>query len=251
MRIASLLAMLAMLATPSVASADVAPKPVRTSDAPCKGCRSVVPGPGRPERAAPLLVLLHGDAGPGPTALVDAWERHALPRGVALLALQCPAALGCKGSWWQWNGAPSWLTAQVDAFAASHPIDRARVWLAGWSGGASYMGHRSAELQRSFAALVYHGGGMPPPVACEAEAPRNGIASVYFLVGDANPLHGLALRLRQHHENCKDTMVWKLLPGADHAAEWRGLEANGGAIVPWLLAQRPLTATAPAVPGEP
>ncbi len=144
--------------------------------------------------------------GAGPTELMKAWESHALPKGVALLALACPNDQGVQGSFWQWNGAPSWLTAQVDAFAAKvaiHEIDRGRVWLAGWSGGAPYMGYRSPELQRSFAALVYHGGGMPPTDTCEAGASSEGMAPVFFLVGDQNPLHGLAVRLRQHHERAR------------------------------------------------
>jgi hypothetical protein len=79
-----------------------------------------------------------------------AWERFAAPRGVAVLALACPVELGCKGSFWRWNGAPSWIVTQVDRLASHHAIDRSRTWLAGWSGGASYIGLRTQELERTF-----------------------------------------------------------------------------------------------------
>jgi hypothetical protein len=96
------------------------------------------------------------------------------------------------------------------------------------------MGLRAQELQKRFAALVYHGGGIPPPLASCAV----GGAPVLFLVGDKNPLHGLAVRLRNHHDACKEEVVWKLVPGADHAAEWTALDDNGAAIVGWLLKKR-------------
>ncbi len=218
------------------ASAETSAKPApRTQivDGPCAGCRAVFPAGSEP---APLLVILHGDSGHGPADLLAAWERHAASRDVALLALQCPRDLGCKGSWWQWNGDPSWVAAQVDALAKRRPLDRERTWLAGWSGGASYMGLRATALERAFAALVYHGGGIPPRAGCSSDAPRG--APVYFLVGTANPLHSLAVRLREHHEACKDDVAWQVLPGADHAAEWRALDANGGRILDWLSKQR-------------
>lgn len=208
----------------------------RLADAPCAGCRASFP---RGTDPIPLLVILHGDSGHGPAALIAAWERHVGSRKIALLALQCPRDLGCKGSWWQWDGDPSWVTAQVDALAAKRAIDRDRTWIAGWSGGASYIGLRAPAFQRAFAALVYHGGGIPPRGPCASDpAASVRAAPAYFLAGTANPLHHLAVRLRERHEACKDDVVWKVLPGADHAAEWRALEANGGAVVEWLSKQR-------------
>jgi poly(3-hydroxybutyrate) depolymerase len=206
--------------------------PVRLVDKPCAGCRAVLP-PGRDP--VPLLVVLHGDWGYGPADMVAAWEPHALRRGVGVLALRCPRELGCKGSFWQWNGDPAWVTSAVDAVAAERPIDRRRVWLAGWSGGASYMGLRASAFQRSFSALVYHGGGIPPAGPCGDAA--SGRAPVYFLVGSGNPLHSLAVRLREHHTACRDDVTWKILSGADHAAEWRALDAKGDEIVSWLLSR--------------
>lgn len=206
------------------------------TDAPCSGCKAAFPDATTP---VPLLVVLHGDWGLGPADLLAAWEKHALKRGIAVVALKCPVDQGCKGSWWQWNGNPSWISQQIDALekaSPSRPIDRKRLYLAGWSGGASYIGMRAQELQQKFAAIVYHGGGVAPagPCAPAASAP----APAYFLVGSGNPLHSLAVDLRKENEQCGIDVTWKLLPSADHAAEWKALDANGGVIADWLLTKK-------------
>jgi poly(3-hydroxybutyrate) depolymerase len=221
--------LLALLLAPSAASA------ATVTDVPCTGCRAAYTPSADP---LPLLVVLHGDWGVGPADLVTAWEKHAAKRGLAVLALKCPVDRGCKGSWWQWNGDPAWIAQQIDAFEKkqSVTVDRKRIYLAGWSGGASYMGMRAQTFQQTFAALVYHGGGIAPggPCAPASAAP----APAYFLVGDANPLHHLAVSLKKENEQCGIAVTWKLLAGADHTAEWKALDANGGAIVEWLLKQK-------------
>ncbi len=223
-------------AAPAPAARPAKPKPARFADTPCAGCRAVLPPPsGDPTAPIPLLVVLHGDWGLGPGDMLASWERHALAKGVGVLALQCPRDQGCKGSWWQWNGEPSWVTAQVDALATSskRAFDRDRLFLAGWSGGATYIGLRAQTLERTFAGLVYHGGGMAPfDSTCHAQG------SAFFLTGTGNPLHSHVVGLRRFHEACNDDVTWKVLPGADHTAEWKALDAHGGAIVDWLLTKR-------------
>jgi poly(3-hydroxybutyrate) depolymerase len=215
-----------------------APAATRVVDGPCTGCRAVLPVSSSP---VPLLVVLHGDWGAGPNEMLTAWQPHVLAEGIGVLALACPKDKGCKGSFWRWNGDPSWVTAQVDALAAKHPIDRARVWLAGWSGGASYMGMHAEAFARDFAALVYHGGGIPPSNAACATV-EGGRAAAFFLVGDRNPLHGLAVALRDHHVQCAgtrpDEVQWNLVRGADHEGEWRALATAGPRVVSWLKKRR-------------
>jgi hypothetical protein len=46
------------------------------------------------------------------------------------------------------------------------------------------------------------------------------------------------LSLKKENEQCGIAVTWKLLAGADHTAEWKALDANGGAIVEWLLKQK-------------
>jgi poly(3-hydroxybutyrate) depolymerase len=142
-----------LLACPHLAHATEPPKHVR---GPCTDCLSSLPAGTDP---APLLVLLHGD---GETAgsMFDAWEPVAARRGVAVLAPACPKSEGCAAqSWWKWDGDPVWLEQQADALDALRSIDRERTWIVGWSGGGSYIGWRTREIERSFAAIVIHGGG--------------------------------------------------------------------------------------------
>jgi len=228
----SLLSVLLLAVDAHAAPAD---PPTREVDTPCSGCRVVLPPKATTEKV-PLLVVMHGDWGLGPADLLHAWERHALKRDVAVLSLQCPKDLGCRGSWWRWNGDPAWVTQQIDALSAKHPnmIDKDRLYLAGWSGGASYMGMRAQQFQKTFAAMVYHGGGVAPGGACVDK----GAAPVGFLVGNANPLHQLAVQLRDHHQACNDEVLWKMIPKADHPQEWQALDTNGGALVDWMLKKK-------------
>jgi poly(3-hydroxybutyrate) depolymerase len=209
--------------------ADAAPR--ASVDDVCTGCKASAPTGTDP---VPLVVVLHGDWGAGPSDLLAAWTQHATKRNMAVLALKCPVELGCKGSWWQWNGDPAWVSQQVDAFAKKRPIDRNRVYLAGWSGGASYIGMRAQTFQTKFAAIVYHGGGVAPSGPCAASSP----APAYFLVGNGNPLHALAVDLRKENEACGVDVTWKMIPGADHTAEWKALDTYGGAIADWMLTKK-------------
>jgi poly(3-hydroxybutyrate) depolymerase len=215
----------------------------------CSGCLASVPSNGdQTAAAAPLLVTLHGDWGAMAPELHAAWERFTAPRGVALLSLACPSELGCKRSWWQWNGNPTWITDQIERLAARHPIDHERLWLAGWSGGASYMGMRTQELERTFAALVIHGGGIWPSRAdCAPEK-----APIVFLAGDQNPLHAHVLKLREHYEHCGNEISFMLLRGAEHTREWSALDKRGGEILDLLGTKRRVAAaTPPATPAPP
>jgi poly(3-hydroxybutyrate) depolymerase len=175
----------------------------------------------------PLLVVLHGD---GERAAVAAkrWQAAAKKRGWKLLALQCPRTEHCKDSWWKWNGDPQWLRDQV---AAVTGVDATRIYAAGWSGGATYLGMRAAAWSDTFAAVVIHGGGMAPAQdTCPARA-----LPAYFLVGDKNPLHHLAVALHEFFARCTNDVVWDLVKGADHAKEHRALDPKKAlAILDWL-----------------
>jgi poly(3-hydroxybutyrate) depolymerase len=203
---------------------------------PCVDCRASVPGGTDPR---PLLVLLHGDNETA-ASLFEVWVASAEARGIAVLALACPNAEGCAAkSWWKWNGDPAYLMDQVQALARSQWIDSDRLWIVGWSGGASYIGYRTQEIERSFAAIVLHGGGIPPADS-RCATPR---ANIYFLVGDANPLHRLAVELRDYYVGCDHEVTWTLLKGADHQSERRALPSKETAILDWLESQRRVTAT--------
>jgi predicted esterase len=212
---------------PGAAADPGPPKP------PCTGCTLDVYGD--PAAPMPLLVVLHGDREPAST-VASRWRAAAKQRRWALLSLQCPASEQCKGSWWQWNGDPQWVRDRVAQVAAQVPIDRDRTYVAGWSGGATYLGLRAPAWHDTFAAVVIHGGGMAPreeAPACPARA-----LPAYFLVGDGNPLHDLARDLRDYFVRCKQDVQWDLIPGADHAKEALALDVKRSlAVLDWLAAR--------------
>jgi poly(3-hydroxybutyrate) depolymerase len=199
-------------------------------DWPCDGCAvslsTARAGP------APLLVLLHGDF-EGAEQVLAKWEKLVAGRAT-ILALACPAREGCRGSFWRWNGDPDWVQAQLDRMAERAAIDHERVWLAAWSGGASYVGWNTQRFEAMFSAIVLHGGGMGPrDQGCPART-----ADIYFLVGDRNPLHHLAVSLRDHYLACSEPVTWDRIAGADHAAEWTALERRWPALWEWLTTKR-------------
>jgi len=211
---------------PAKPAPPVKPKP------PCPGC--TLDAFGDPGAKVPLLVVLHGDHEQAATAGAR-WRAAAKQRGWALLSLQCPASEKCPGSWWQWNGDPQWVRDRVADVAAQLSIDPDRTFLAGWSGGATYLGLRAPAWHDTFAGAVIHGGGMAPreePAPCPARA-----LPVYFLVGDKNPLHELARDLRDYFSRCKQELRWDLIAGADHAKEAAALDAKRAlAVLDWLAA---------------
>lgn len=203
----------------------------RTRSQPCTDCVAIMPATKNP---APVVLVLHGDSGITPADLAKKWERFAAPRDVGVLSLACPRDRGCKGSWWQWDGDPSWVVSQVDTLAAAHPVDRRRLYLAGWSGGASYIGMRTQAFEETFAGIVIHGGGIRPRAPGCAKTKT----AVAFLYGTANPLHALGEGLHDHYEACGDDVRTTLLPNADHAAELRALDDHGEHIMEFLLSRR-------------
>jgi poly(3-hydroxybutyrate) depolymerase len=219
------IAIVCLLALTTVAHADPAPL--------CKQCTLEVPA--QHDGDLPLLVVLHGDRERAASAAAR-WHAAAKQRGWALLALQCPVDQGCKDSWWRWNGEPGWIEAQVAAVAKTTPIDPARIYLAGWSGGATYIGMHAPAWTQTFAALVIHGGGHEPYTECPARP-----LPAYFLVGDKNPLHALMKDLRAWFDGCHEDIVWDLVRGGDHDKEDRALDRKKAlAILDWL-AERPRT----------
>lgn len=234
------LALVFVLASAAGAAADrarpAAPRPDPPRP-PCAGCTLDVYG----DRAAPmpLLVVLHGDRERASTA-ASRWRAAARQRRWALLSLQCPAGEQCQASWWQWNGDPRWVSDRVAEVAAQVPIDRERTYVAGWSGGATYLGLRAAAWHATFAAVVLHGGGMEPREEAPACPART--LPAYFLVGNGNPLHELARDLRDYFVRCKQDVQWDLIPGADHAKEALALDAKRAlGVLDWLAARARVT----------
>ncbi len=198
---------------------------------PCASCIHDDPkGPGRP-----LLLVLHGD-GQSAQAARAPFHALAVERDIALFVPTCPRSEGCAaGSYWRWNGDPSWLRLRVSEYARAIGSDPSRIAVVGWSGGASYLGYRLPDMGAEYNVVAFLGGGMAPArTTCEPSAAR----PAYFLVGDRNPYHGLAKELRGAAERCGYAVSWNLLPGADHAGEWRAVSSRDrmGALLDFIVA---------------
>jgi hypothetical protein len=220
----------------------------------CEGC--LVAGRER-EEAQPLVVVLHGDEG-SPAKVAGLWsplaERGICANGAGagrlcaegaagvvgqtfwLLAPKCPSSEGCRGSFWRWGGSVAWVEAQVDAFAREHRVDERRVTLAGWSGGATYISMNAPHWFPRFAAVSLAGGGMRPGTNECAPHAGGACAPVTYLMGSGNPLFALAEQARQGFERCGHAVDFQLLPGVDHAGEWRAYSRRLPEIAHWLLA---------------
>ena len=203
------------------------------SNPPCGGCTLEIPS-ARTD-PVPLVVVLHGDTD-NARERATKWRSAVAKRGWALLSLDCPDELGCPdGSWYRWRHDPGWVREQVRDVTARHRIDASRIYLVGWSGGATFIGKHLHAWPRMFAATVIHGGGVPPRSDDCPDRPF----PAYFLVGDKNPAHGASKRLRAYFEACEQDVRWDLQPGANHAAEDDALTtAKADQILGWLANRR-------------
>ncbi len=199
---------------------------------PCPEC-VVIAEANAPPR--PLVVLLHGDEG-GPSRIVGAWRDVAKKKGLVLFAPRCPRALGCVGSYWQWDGDPKWLEDRVADVEAKYAVDPSRRYLAGWSGGSTYLTFHLERWFPTFAAVSVAGGGAPGHETCLAGA-GGACAPVHYAMGDGNPLFGLAVRARDAARACGHDLAWTELHGADHEGEWRWYVSHTGDIADWLVAR--------------
>ncbi len=196
----------------------------------CDGCQLFGADQGK---GRPLIVALHGDEG-SPRKAAPLWKSAVMSHEVVVFAPKCPTSKGCAGSWWRWNGSPQWLLDRVAALTETHALDPNRRYLVGWSGGASYMGMRGARWFETFAAIALVGGGAPGGASCFSKAGGR-CAPVYYLMGNRNPLFGLARDTRAYFERCGHAVEWNVQPGANHAKEWVAYQRSRDAIASWLL----------------
>jgi poly(3-hydroxybutyrate) depolymerase len=226
----ALAALLALSACREASSDEGLPFQVTPPSPPCENC--TLDAPAVATRPLPLLVVLHGNHEDAAVA-ANRWKDVAIERGFVVLGLHCPRGEGCEdGKWYRWKSTPTWIKQQVTEVVRAMPIDQTRIFAAGWSGGATALGMHAQKLDRMFAAVVFHGGGQPPLTSNACPAQR---MPAYFLVGDQNPAHPAAQRLRTYYERCDQELTWDLIPGANHAREDQALDrAKASRIIDWL-----------------
>lgn len=228
-------------------------------DVVCAGCL-FEPAPGPTDVPRPLLVLLHGDEG-SPSKLFGAWKTAAAQANVHLFAPKCPTSEGCAGSWWRWDRDPKWILDRVEDLGRRASVDPKKRYLAGWSGGTTYISFHVPRWFPTFAALSLAGGGAPSrDDGCFVGA-GGPCGAVHYLAGDKNPLFSLAEGAHAYLERCGHDVTWELHPGADHAGEWRAYEREVGQLMTWLTSheegcikiaplQPPASAPGPAMPSD-
>ena len=186
------------------------------SDYPCSGCITVTPPGYAAGTPVPLLVTFHGDEGE-PRYIHGELEGHAEDAGFLIVSLRCPRDLGCSGSWWRWEANSrshdfAWLGEQVDQVEADYDVERNQVYLAGFSGGSSYLSEVMPRFSDRFAGAIYFGGGYEP---YGVECPSCQVP-VHFIIGDSDFLLDGAMDLRGWYESCGHEVDWQLVPGTDH-----------------------------------
>lgn len=213
-------------------------RPTVRADFPCTGCVTIVPAGVAPE--TPLLVVLHGDD-IGASSTVADWRAAAATEGAILFAPECPRAAGCEGSWWRWLQSKrhdrEWLARQIDAVTAALGTGPRRVVVAGFSGGASYLGWFVPTHADGIAAAAFVAGGNAYADACARRK-----VPVRFDVGaeDRGMLEPFVAPLRRWFEACgRHPIAWHEVAGVGHLGMHRVLRrGRARAVLAWLLADR-------------
>jgi polyhydroxybutyrate depolymerase len=159
-----------------------------------------------PPGPAPLVLVLHGAGGSGDQAVQRyGWEDEADREGFVAAG---PEALPVKSRWRAsflfnprvWNDGSGrgseetlahddlgYIAAVIDDIARRDGIDRDRVFVTGFSNGASMTHRLGAEKPSLAAAIAPYSGPFWPTPAHQARA-----LPVLFLIGDTDPLNPLA-----------------------------------------------------------
>lgn len=170
--------------------------------------------------AIPLLLTLHGDEGK-PDFIFSTFKDLQSTSGGAFI-LVAPKAPAGGGSWYQATSQhTSFIDQVITKILGSYNIDQDRIWITGWSGGATFLGYYAIKRQDILAAVVFHmggggGGGYSPP-AGSCKIPGR------FVIGSADFLYDLA-------KSQYDTMN-----ANGHAVEWNELAGVGHTFQPSTL----------------
>jgi poly(3-hydroxybutyrate) depolymerase len=162
---------------------------------------------------APLLVLLHGSYGSG-AAMVSWWSSLAEQEGIVLVGPQARE----REAWQLRADGPQFIRALIDTVAAKHPIDRARIYLFGTSGGAVYSLMLSMLESELFAATAIHAGAWRAPNEFRAVPYAKRKIPIAIFIGDKDEYFPLfAVRKTQSVlEQAGHPVSVTVLPGHNH-----------------------------------
>jgi poly(3-hydroxybutyrate) depolymerase len=175
---------------------------------------------------APLLVLLHGSYGSG-AAMVSWWSSIAEQEGIVLVG---PDARE-REAWQLRADGPQFIRALIDAVAAKHPIDRARIYLFGTSGGAVYSLMLSMLESQLFAATAIHAGAWRAPNEFRAVPYAKRKIPIAIFIGDKDeyfPLFAVR-KTKSALEQAGHPVSVTVLPGHNHPYADVVLEVNRSA----------------------
>ncbi len=119
-----------------------------------------------PDRSWPLLLALHGDAGPGQATQAALqvrtdWSHWSDPRGFIVLA---PVASGAQGGWEPDVDVPV-MSAALDDTIARYNVEETRIYLWGFSAGA-HLSHALALYNTDYFASYGVSAGSLTQYAC-------------------------------------------------------------------------------------
>ncbi len=174
--------------------------------------RYSVPSGYAPSKAMPVLLALHGDEGTS-DYIYSVFRGLQNDTGGAFILIAPKAPFG-GGSWYKATSSHYTFINNVISWTLSkYNIDQDRLWITGWSGGATFLGYYAPKRQDILAAVIYHmgAGGVgsysPPPASCKVPA--------RFVIGSNDFLYKLA------------SSHYSLLKGQGHQVDWIELKGVG------------------------
>ena len=176
-----------------------------------------------PEKATPLLLLLHGSGRNGESQARE-WQNLADKEGILLVA---PDAVDPRG-WAVPADGPQFLGDVVSFVQARYSVDPARVYLFGHSAGAVFALNIGPMESEFFAAVAVHAGAFREAGDADVLSYATRKIPVFLAVGTRDPFFSLdAVRETKRAFEAKGFRAELLeIPGHDHNYYRRSEEIN-------------------------
>ena len=174
-----------------------------------------VPSSYSPSKAMALLLALHGDEGK-PDYIHSSFRSLQQTTGGAFILVSPKAPYG-GGSWYKsTSNHRDFVDAVIQKMLSTYNIDQDRIWITGWSGGATFLGYYAIKRQDILAAVTFYMGGgsggysySPPAGSCKIPG--------RFVIGSKDFLYKLASNQRNLMKQNGHEVAWNELPGVGHS----------------------------------